>query len=390
MSTYKRKDGYWRVVVYYTDPYSGKRKRYCTSARTRKEGVQKESLLLSELNQLPQKDLLVDTVAEDFLKASLETRRLSTVDHYRKIYRNHIKSFFGDMKFLSVRRADIEAWKKDISKQGYSLNYERHCFKVLHLIFRYGNTSFSVSNEEISKVRNFASDPNEVTEDPVLHYWKPNEFKAFIEALDRRLSTMDRTKEDYMEVKATKVLVSICYFCGLRKGEANALLVDDFHDGDHPFIRVNKSVTQQLGIGKYVVTNPKTESSVRDVPCTEELSSLIREHIRDDIAPLDVERKYLCYGIGPIPNTTLSAIKERAEKEAGIPHIRIHDLRHSFASSLINAGVPISIISKLCGHSSPEITYRIYSHLFPETSSEAIAALESYYRKETGKDERND
>lgn len=65
-------------------------------------------------------------------------------------------------------------------------------------------------------------------------------------------------------------------------------------------------------------------------------------------------------------------MKEDAEKRAGIPHIRVHDLRHSYASLLINKGTDIAVISRLMGHGSPAITYKIYSHFYPETNYKAI------------------
>lgn len=70
-------------------------------------------------------------------------------------------------------------------------------------------------------------------------------------------------------------------------------------------------------------------------------------------------------------------MKEDAEKRAGIPHIRVHDLRHSYASLLINKGTDIAVISRLMGHGSPAITYKIYSHFYPETNYKAIEDIDS-------------
>lgn len=70
-------------------------------------------------------------------------------------------------------------------------------------------------------------------------------------------------------------------------------------------------------------------------------------------------------------------MKEDAEKRAGIPHIRVHDLRHSYASLLINKSTDIAVISRLMGHGSPAITYKIYSHFYPETNYKAIEDIDS-------------
>lgn len=70
-------------------------------------------------------------------------------------------------------------------------------------------------------------------------------------------------------------------------------------------------------------------------------------------------------------------MKEDAEKRAGIPHIRVHNLRHSYAFLLINKGTNIAVISRLMGHGSPAITYKIYSHFYPETNYKAIEDIDS-------------
>ena len=62
---------------------------------------------------------------------------------------------------------------------------------------------------------------------------------------------------------------------------------------------------------------------------------------------------------------------EGAEK-AGVKKIRIHDLRHSHASLLINLGANILLVSERLGHESPEITLKIYAHLFPTVETDII------------------
>lgn len=86
---------------------------------------------------------------------------------------------------------------------------------------------------------------------------------------------------------------------------------------------------------------------------------------------------FLCGGPKSIPDTTADKMKEEAEKRAGIPHIRVHDLRHSYASLLINKGTDIAVISRLMGHGSPAITYRIYSHFYPENNYKGIENIDS-------------
>jgi integrase len=71
--------------------------------------------------------------------------------------------------------------------------------------------------------------------------------------------------------------------------------------------------------------------------------------------------------------TTIAKVWCRIREEAGMPDLRLHDLRHSFASMLVNAGVSIYEVKEILGHSDIKITER-YSHLAPETQQKAASA----------------
>lgn len=129
---------------------------------------------------------------------------------------------------------------------------------------------------------------------------------------------------------------------------------------------------------KYLLTMPKNKQSVRNVPIPDKLAELIRFHL-DYLKWQKGFSKawFLCGGPKPILDTTADKMKEDAKKRAGIPPIRVHDLRHSYASLLINKRTDIAVISRLMGHGSPAITYKIYSHFYPETNYKAIEDIDS-------------
>ena len=62
----------------------------------------------------------------------------------------------------------------------------------------------------------------------------------------------------------------------------------------------------------------------------------------------------------------------------GLPHIRLHDMRHSYASAALKSGVPLKIVSARLGHASPAFTARVYQHLLPgmdQDAADLVAAL---------------
>ena len=80
-----------------------------------------------------------------------------------------------------------------------------------------------------------------------------------------------------------------------------------------------------------------------------------------------------CFGmIKPLPDITLKKQKTQAIKKAKLHTIRIHDLRHSFASLMINSGANITVISKYLGHTNISMTLIVYSHMFDNKQDEII------------------
>jgi len=64
-------------------------------------------------------------------------------------------------------------------------------------------------------------------------------------------------------------------------------------------------------------------------------------------------------------------------KKAGLPRIRFHDLRHTCASLLLQAGVPVTVVSKMLGHASAKMTLDVYAHVMPEALDEAADTMEA-------------
>ncbi|MFA6862181.1 MAG: tyrosine-type recombinase/integrase [Bacilli bacterium] len=387
MSIYKRKDNNtWRLVISYKK-LDGSEGRLCRDFKTKREAIAYDPILRSTAKGVAPNDIVFSAIADDFITSCESTRRYSTFVHYRKITRSHLMPFFKDLKIGSIKRNQVIQWKEQLSREvskttgkKYSFCYLSHCWKVLRLIFKRARIIFGVDNNVLEQVGGFHRDPNEVTPERKLHYWTVQQFEKFNKTVNSDIEKF-KTAKDSQEISLenTKILLNICFFAGTRRGEANALKVSDFHDGKHPYLSINKSVTEKVGLGRFLETNPKNSSSIRDVPIPSNLAVLLRKHIKDylskEYAYTDDFR--LAGGPLPISDSTADKIKVKEEEKAGLPHIRIHDLRHSYVSMLIQANVPITVIAKLAGHSSPDITYKIYGHLLPQTKNEAVTAIES-------------
>lgn len=162
-----------------------------------------------------------------------------------------------------------------------------------------------------------------------------------------------------------KALFTVLFCCGLRVGEANALTWNDI-DFTNNTISINKTLTtKSQKNGRYLVTSPKTKTSVRELPMASRVSKLLHE-IHDYYSNYtNFSTSWRVFGgLKAIPETTIQNTKNKMCDQAGLRHIRIHDFRHSCASLLINNGASITLVANYLGHSDISITLNTYSHMY--------------------------
>jgi len=176
------------------------------------------------------------------------------------------------------------------------------------------------------------------------------------------------------------VFFNIAFYTGARKGEINALKWSDI-DGN--IMHIRRSIAQKLK-GDDVESAPKTKSSIRDLQIPEPLIKILNEHKERQKAAageLFSDDYRICGGERPLRDTTIEKRNTSYSKAAELPHIRIHDFRHSHASLLANEGINIQEVSRRLGHSNVTMTWNTYSHLYPREEERAIEVLNRVVKK---------
>lgn len=163
-----------------------------------------------------------------------------------------------------------------------------------------------------------------------------------------------------------KLMFKLLFWTGLRIGEAKALKIQDI-DFNNKTISVNKNYTRLLG--RDIITSPKTKSSIRIIKIDDILTKDIKNYL--DRSKYIIENDFI-FRYEKV--SYLYRFKKITLKVLG-KKLRIHDLRHSHASFLINNGVDILLISKRLGHSNTAMTLNVYSHLYPAKEDEAIELI---------------
>ena len=153
----------------------------------------------------------------------------------------------------------------------------------------------------------------------------------------------------------------------MREGELLALTAADI---DLVAKQIDISKTYQRLHREDIITTPKTRKSKRKIPIPDFLCQELQEYMDSRYMLAPNERLF------PITKSFLSHEMERGCKKTGVKRIRIHDIRHSHASLLINQGCDALILADRLGHEKVSTTLNTYSHLFPHKQQELVSNLE--------------
>jgi integrase len=168
-----------------------------------------------------------------------------------------------------------------------------------------------------------------------------------------------------------RAFVALCAFAGLRLGEAAALRVGDFDLGARR-LTVRRQV-QRAG-GPEVEIRPPKYGSERVVYLADGLVGIVRTHI-DRLSGTEDDRWLFRGENGNPPHqNTVGYWWRRTRRVAGAPIVKMHDLRHFYASGLIAAGCDVVTVQRALGHGSATVTLKTYAHLWPSAEDRTRAA----------------
>ena len=347
-----KKTGKWLIQYRYTDWQGKRRKSTKRGFATKREA---EEWLR---NFLITQNADFDMKFEEFWKmycADMETRlREHTMRTKKYIVELKILPYFWKKRVNDITAADIRQWQNELIKKGYSPTYLKTINNQLSAIFNYAVRYYDLKSNPCAKAGSMGKSKAEE-----MDFWTGEEFRKFIDSvMNKRLSYMA-----FMTL----------YWTGMRLGELLALTPKDV-DLEKRTISITKSY-QRLG-RKDVITSPKTPKSKRVITIPEFLAADIKDYM-DSLYDLREDDRLF-----PITKYYLEHEMQRGIKESGVKRIRLHDLRHSHASLLIELGFsPLEIANRL-GHEKVETTLNTYAHLYPNKQTKLADRLDSEYREE--------
>lgn len=354
MPAYKdEKRGTWYIKCYYHD-WTGNLKPYTKRGfNTKKEALQHErEFKLKKENSL---DMIFSTFVDIYERDCLARLKLNTNLTKKHIIDEKILPYFKDMKISEINASNVLEWQntlinyKNSEGNGYSQTYLKTIHNQLSAIFNYACKFYNLRDNPARKAGNMGKE-----ETGEMLFWTKEEYIKFSKSM--------------MSKPMSYYAFEILYWCGIRLGELLALTPNDF-DFDTDTLSITKSY-QRLK-GKDYITAPKTKRSVRKVKMphflTEELENFLNTlyKINGNQRIFTITKSYMHHEM------------DRGCKETGVKRIRVHDLRHSHVSLLIEMGFSALAIADRVGHESIDITYR-YAHLFPTKGTEIANKLDDF------------
>ena len=358
MSVYKNKEnGTWYVMTLYRD-WTGAKKQKCKRGfNTRREALEWEHKFLQQCTG--DLNMTFEAFVEIYTNDLRVRLKESTWQTKENIIENKIIPYFGKRKINEITAKDVIAWQnelltyRDEKNNPYSKSYLKTLHNQLSAIFNHAVRFYELPFNPAARAGNMGSE-----ERMQILFWTKEEYQKFAKEM------MDKPVSYYA--------FQMLYWTGIREGELLALTPADF-DFNRGTVDITK--TYQRLNGADVITSPKTKKSKRTVQMPDFLCVEMQEYFNMQYGLKKDDR------IFTITKSYLHREMDRGAQAAGIKRIRIHDLRHSHISLLIDMGFSAVAIADRVGHESIEITYR-YAHMFTSQQKEMANQLNNINKGE--------
>lgn len=377
MTVRKEKNGTWTVDVSNgVNPITGKRIRIVRKGmKSKKEAIIVEQhVRMLELQEKRLGDkVTVDILFDLMMKEEKRSRRkISYLTTQENNYKRHIHNYFSGVDLNKLTYEHIYQFRESL-KHKKKMQSGTTCLSnntinkitiLLSKLFEVGIRSELLNNNPVKKLKKLPVEKKE------MNFWSIEEFAKFRELI----------KEDEKEYELFSLLA---FFTGMRQGEILALTWEDVSLRNKT-IHVSKTM-YSVHKTNYI-NSTKTKAGNRYISINSKLTELLKDWKEKQSKLLgkftDNTNKLQVIQTTPIivtKNMINKKFKQILKRDENLKKIRIHDLRHSHASLLINQGEDYLVVKERLGHASITTTIDTYSHLYPSKQKDLAEKLDDLF-----------
>ena len=377
MTVKKAKNGTWTIDI--SDgfhPVTQKRIRIIRKGfKTKKEALDIEQhIRVVELREkrfdfLVTTDMLFNILEEEDIQ---NNRKISYISTQRNNYERHIKPYFKDTNLNKLSYEHIFEFrehlktksKKQNSNSTLSPNTVNKIMILLKKIFDTGVRKTLIDKNPVDNLRKLPISK------PTINFWSVEEFNEF-----RKLITKDEISYD--------LFFTIAFFTGMRMGEILAL---NWYDINLITSTIHVTKTAYFINNENHINSTKTRAGTRFITINNKLTVMLTDWKKKQVNLLkeftsDTDSLQIIQStpIAITKNMVDKKFKQVLSRNKNLKKIRIHDLRHSHASLLINQGEDYLVVKERLGHASITTTIDTYSHLYPSKQKSLANKLDDIF-----------
>ena len=368
----KRNDGRWDARIIIGHKNDGSPMYKSAFAKTQKSALKQLHQLIDLYRDV---DLTEDSrmTLGEWLDKWLDeymifTIRESTLDSYRAMVKNQVKPFIGGKQISSLTTADMQKFYNKIKKEGRVREHPIHGKTLADSMVRGVHMMLHEALDTAVKERLIAKNPTNGTTVPKCNYPEKqilgdNQLETFLEAIKGHEYWCDFF---YVEVMT-----------GLRRGEICGLRWQDINFEENK-LQVKRSVSVKKG-GGVSIGETKTETGVRCIQMPPSVAELLKS--KKQTAITEWVFPHFLHPEQPISPASAYRKLKVILKNAELPLIRFHDLRHTFATHATQGGVDPKTLAGILGHTNASFTLDTYTHVTSDMQKSASAVVGSMMQK---------
>ena len=288
--------------------------------------------------------------------------RENTMNGYRSIIENQIKRFIGDKQIAYLTTQEVQKFYNTIKKNGRVAEHPIHGYELADVMVRKVHMVLHQALDAAVKEKLIVRNPTNGTTIPKKSHTEKHVFDD---------EQMDLFMEEIKKEPYWYDFFYVELMTGLRRGEICGLQWGDI-DFELNIMRISRSVSKKAG-GGLIIGETKTDAGIRKIVMPPSVATLLAnkkaEAINEWVFP-----HYMNPNDPLHPDSAYNKLKWIL-KRTDLPHMRFHDLRHTFATHAMQGGVDAKTLSGILGHTDASFTLDTYTHVTGDMQRNAASVV---------------